>query len=76
MLSSPDWQPFWQIAFPDREIEHVDYFSVKPSAVRLVGKERCGLAMAMVKNHSVKNRIDNVAKGACQDERYGYNQVS
>src|SRR5690554_6943290 len=70
-IAAPDREPVWQIAFPYRKIKHIDNFSVKPRAIRFITKERCYLLMTVVKNNTIKNRIDNITQSSCQNQCNG-----
>ena len=75
VFAAPDWKPLWEIPFEDREVEHVDHFSVEYCPVRFFRKQRGQVVMAVVENNAVENRINDVSEGARQNQCDGDNKV-
>src|SRR5690606_30937720 len=61
-ITTPKWQPFGKVSFPKREVKHVHNLSMKKCSVASGFRKQCShLAVAIVENNSIKNRIYYIA---------------
>ena len=71
MVSTYERHPRRPVCFDNREIEHIDHFTVEQRSVSAAfGHKGCQLRIgAFIKQHSVEYAVDDIAQRTRQDER-------
>lgn len=77
IITAFERHPFRQVAFIDREIQHIHHAAVQEAAIAAARRQelRYFVSHAVVEDQAIEHTVDQVAGGASQYQRTAYQQA-